>query len=314
MTKDTGANMKLALGYIPFLWPADKVRAFYLEMAEQPLDIIYLGEAVCSKRRAIGTGEWIELGRQLAGAGKQAVLSSLALIEAKSELANAKRLCENGELMVEANDMAAVQMMHERGMPFVTGNGINIYNAHSLRILFEKGLRRWVFPVELSALCLQELLAEARDMGIAGQLETEVLAYGHLGLAYSARCFTARAHDLPKDQCGFVCKDYPAGMALSTQEDQQLFILNGIQVMSGDLCNLLGEVEGMRQMGVDVLRLNPTGGDMRPIIDQFRAAADGLAPTALLKGATDLPQGVNGYWHGRPGMNRSLPWEDTLAE
>ncbi|MCW8846184.1 MAG: U32 family peptidase, partial [Gammaproteobacteria bacterium] len=42
--------MKLALGYIPFLWPADQVRSFYLDMAERPLDIIYLGEAVCSKR------------------------------------------------------------------------------------------------------------------------------------------------------------------------------------------------------------------------------------------------------------------------
>ena len=304
---DTGANMKLALGYIPFLWPADTVRSFYLEMAEQPLDIVYLGEAVCSKRRAIRTGEWMELGQQLTRAGKQAVLSSLALIEAKSELANAKRLCENGELMVEANDMAAVQMMHEQGLPFVTGNGINIYNAHSLRILFEKGLHRWVFPVELSGQCLQELLTDARDMGIAGRVETEVLAYGHLGLAYSARCFTARAHDLPKDQCGFVCKHYPGGMNLTTQEDQQLFTLNGIQIMSGDVCNLLGEVDDMRKMGVDVLRLNPTGDDMRPVISRFRAAANGQPANS-----DDLAPGVNGYWHGSPGMDHDLPWARTL--
>ena len=301
--------MKLALGYIPFLWPAEQVRSFYLEMAEQPLDIVYLGEAVCSKRRAMRTGEWIELGRQLAAAGKQTVLSSLALIEAKSELATLKRLCDNGELMVEANDMAAVQMMHERGLPFVTGNGINIYNVHSLRILHAQGLHRWVFPVELSARCLRDLLDDARKLGIKDQLETEVLAYGHLGLAYSARCFTARAHDLPKDQCGFVCKHYPAGMNLATQEDQQLFTVNGIQVMSGEVCNLLGEVPAMREMGVDVLRLNPTGEDMHPVIARFRNAADGKPVDEH-----ELHPGVNGYWLGRPGMDRDLPWTDTLLD
>lgn len=301
--------MKLALGYLPFLWPADQVRSFYLDMVELPLDIIYLGEAVCSKRRAMRTGEWIELGRQLAGAGKQAVLSSLGLIEAKSELATLKRLCDNGELMVEANDMAAVQMMHERGLPFVTGNGINIYNAHSLRILHGKGLHRWVFPVELSAQCLRDLLNDARNLGIEDQLETEVLAYGHLGLAYSARCFTARAHDLPKDQCGFVCKHYPAGMNLTTQEDQQLFTVNGIQVMSGEVCNLLGEVPGMRDMGVDVLRINPTGDDMTAVIARFRAVANGQPVDS-----ENSAPGVNGYWLGRPGMHHDRPWVDTLLE
>lgn len=298
--------MKLALGYIPFLWPANQVRDFYQEMAGQPVDIIYLGEAVCSKRRALRTAEWMELGREIAGQGKQAVLTSLALIEAKSELATLKRLCENGELMVEANDMAAVQIMHEKGLPFVTGNGINIYNAHSLKILHDKGLHRWVFPVELSAQCLEDLLIQARDMGMAQSLETEVLAFGHQGLAYSARCFTARAHDLPKDQCGFVCKDYPAGLMLATQEDQQLFTLNGIQVMSGELCNLLSEVPAMREMGVDVLRLNPTGEtDMLEVVKQFRAAADGKEVDG--KG---LPVGVSGYWHGTIGMQGNPSAED----
>lgn len=298
--------MKLALGYIPFLWPAKQVRDFYQEMALQPVDIIYLGEAVCSKRRALRTAEWMELGREIAGQGKQVVLTSLALIEAKSELATVKRLCENGELMVEANDMAAVQMMHQKGLPFVTGNGINIYNAHSLKILHDMGLHRWVFPVELSGQCLEDLLTEARDMGMAQSLETEVLAFGHQGLAYSARCFTARAHDLPKDQCGFVCKDYPAGLKLATQEDQQLFTLNGIQVMSGEMCNLLNEVPAMREMGVDVLRLNPTGEtDMVQVVKQFRAAADGKEANG--KG---LPEGVSGYWHGTIGMQGNPSAED----
>lgn len=41
--------------------------------------------------------------------------------------------------------------------------------------------------------------------------EVELFAYGHLPLAYSARCFTARAENLPKDDCQFVCLNYPEG-------------------------------------------------------------------------------------------------------
>lgn len=301
--------MKLALGYIPFFWSAEQVNDFYRSMAGQPLDVIYLGEAVCSKRRALRTAEWIELARELATADRQVVLTSLALIEARSELATLKRLCDNGELMIEANDMAGVTLMKERGLPFVAGQGLNIYNAYSLRQLVGCGMARWVFPVELSGRCLQDVLADARDLGFAGRFETEVLAYGHLGLAYSARCFTARAHEVAKDQCGFVCKDFPAGMSLFTQEDQRLFTLNGIQVMSGEVCNLLAEVPEMARIGVDVVRVNPTGEDMTPVISRFRSAVDGHPVDA-----TGTDEGVNGYWHGRPGMEHTLPFEEAALE
>lgn len=292
--------MKLSLGYVPFLWQADTLRQFYQQMASQPLDIIYLGEAVCSKRRALRTAEWIELARTLAVSGKQVVLSTLALIEAKSELATVKRLCENGEFMVEANDMAAVQMMAERGLPFVAGHGINIYNSRCLRVLTECGMKRWVYPVELCAQTLDEILREAAEAGFGQRIETEVLVYGYLPLAYSARCFTARARNLPKDSCAFVCGDYPAGLPLRTQEFEEIFTLNGVQTLSGGVCDLGTEIPRMTHMGVNVLRISPDRTGMADIIQRFRAAADshGSAMTAT--------QGsVNGYWHGQPGMSRA---------
>ncbi len=295
--------MKISLGCVPFYWSAENLKTFYEDVASLPVDIVYLGESVCSKRRELSAGEWIELGQAIGCSGKQAVLSSLALIEARSELATLKRLCDNGEMMVEANDMAAAEIMHERGLPFVTGNGINIYNANTLRVLHEQGLVRWLFPVELSAQCLADILRDAREMGFANQIETEVLSYGHLGLAYSARCFTARAHGLPKDHCNFVCKDYPEGLPLTTQEDQELFTLNGIQVMSGEICNLLPEARAMQGMGVDIMRITPTTADMAEVINEFRGTLDGktTATTSPISAVS------NGYWHGKPGMEHVEP-------
>lgn len=51
------------------------------------------------------------------------VPSSLALVEASSELSSLlTRLCDNGELLVEASDMgAAVQLLSERGCPLPPG-------------------------------------------------------------------------------------------------------------------------------------------------------------------------------------------------
>ena len=62
-------------------------------------------------------------------------------------------------------------------------------------------------PVELSRDWLVQL---NQDLGSARQqFEVEVFAYGHLPLAYSARCFTARSLDRPKDNCELACIDYP---------------------------------------------------------------------------------------------------------
>ncbi len=290
--------MKLSLGSLLFYWQREKVYAFYRQMAEQPLDVIYLGESVCSKRRELKTQEWIELGQELAAAGKEVVLSSLVLIEAESELKTLRRLCDNGELRVEANDMGAVQMLAERGLPFVTGPAINIYNARSLQALHKRGLQRWVMPVELSGTTLADILSDAQQLGFGDAIETEVFSYGLLPLAYSARCFTARARNLPKDQCQFVCIDYPQGLPMASQEGQEVFTINGIQTLSGQSYNLLPELEQMRQMGVDIVRLNPQGEAMVQVIQQFREQLDGRSQQI----PTIPAEAVNGYWYQNAGL------------
>ena len=289
--------MKLALGPIPYFWPAERVQSFYLEAAEWPVDIVYLGETVCAKRRALGLSDWLELGGVLAAAGKEVVLSTLVLLEAESELSTLKRICGNGRFMVEANDMAAVQFLaHE--VPFVAGAQLNCYNHETLAWLAELGARRWLPPVELPAASLEAILARRPPA-----LETEVQVFGRLPLAYSARCFTARHHNLPKDRCGFRCRDYPDGLTLFSQEGQPLFVLNGIQIQSAAPCNLLGAVDELAALEVDVLRITPQDRGTAEAVAAARAALEGDGEAAgRLAGA--VPGGwCNGYWYGGVGMD-----------
>lgn len=48
------------------------------------------------------------MAKALAGSGKQVVLSTLALVQASSELGELKRYVDNGEFLIEASDLGVV--------------------------------------------------------------------------------------------------------------------------------------------------------------------------------------------------------------
>jgi collagenase-like PrtC family protease len=290
--------MQLSLGPVLFYWDRNTLMDFYAQMATQPLDVIYLGETVCSKRRALSLDDWLGLARELREASRaEIVLSGLALVEAASELSSLKRLCENGEIRVEANDMAAVQFLAGRQQPFVAGPALNLYNGHALAELVDCGMDRWVPPVECSGALVRSALEQLDGLGVA-RPQLEVFAYGHLPLAYSARCFTARAENRPKDDCEFCCQNYPEGIPLHSQEGEALFTLNGIQTLSASVSNLLADYPQLCASGAEILRLSPRAQGMDEVIAAFDAVRKGgLPPLAV--------DGCNGYWHGRPGMLRA---------
>lgn len=285
--------MKLSLGPLQYFWPRERVLAFYRDAAQWPVDIIYLGETVCSKRRELRTQDWLALAAELADSGKQVVLSTLALIEAESELGVVRRLAGNGRFLLEANDLSAVQLCRERGLAFVAGPSLNVYNHVALQLLIEDGLVRWVPGVEQGRELLQDLRAAMHADGQA-MPELEVLAWGRLPLAYSARCFTARALDLPKDQCGFRCIEHPDGLPLATREGDAFMVINGVQVQGMEITDMAPERDQLAACGVDILRLSPQQDDMAGVVRHFHSMLRSPLPPPRL-GAR------NGYWHGRPG-------------
>ncbi|MFZ1493857.1 MAG: U32 family peptidase [Candidatus Competibacter denitrificans] len=295
---------KLALGPVLYYWPKEKLLDFYERMSATPVDIIYLGETVCSKRHAMNTADWLDLAERMRAAGKEVVLATMALLEAESELKTLRRLCENGRFTVEANDMGAVRLLSERKTPFVLGTGINVYSDRTLQFLAGLGAKRWVMPVELSRTTLASIQA-GRPEG----METEVFVYGRMPLAYSARCFTARHHNLPKDDCQYRCLDYPEGLILSTREGQTFLALNGIQTQSAQTCNLLPELEELRELKVDVLRISPQPEGTEAVIAAFaaclRGEGDPVEDASRLNAA--LPLGAcDGYWYGQPGLQQMM--------
>ncbi len=309
--------MNLSLGPLLYYWSRDDTLAFYAEAARWPVARVHLGESVCSRRHLLRLPDWLQLADTLAAAGKEVVLSSQTLIESESDLKTLRRIVENGRFAVEANEWGAVRLLSEAGLPFVAGPTLNVYNAETLDVLAGLGARRWLPPVEMSGTALASLLARGplpipppqagegdtvslRDATLR-RIETEVFAYGRLPLAYSARCFTARHYNLPKDDCQFRCLDHPDGLPLSSREGQPFLALNGIQTQSAGVYNLIGELPALRALGVASLRLSPQSRHMARVVDAFHAALAGDANVAdLTRFMPGAP--VDGYWHGRAGL------------
>ena len=289
--------MNLSLGPLLYYWSRDDVLAFYAEARHWPVTRIYLGETVCSRRHLLRLPDWLELAEQLAAAGKEVVLSTQTLIESESDLKTLRRIVDDGRFQIEANEWGAVRLLSAAGVPFVAGPTLNVYNHETLDVLAGLGAQRWLPPVEMSRATLAALLERAP----AG-METEVFAYGRLPLAYSARCFTARHYNLPKDDCQFRCLDHADGLLLSTREGEPFLALNGIQTQSAGVYSLIGELPALRELGIASLRLSPQSRHMGSVVEAFETALAGepVAASALARIMPGAP--VDGYWHGQAGL------------
>ena len=101
--------MKIALGPLLYYWQRDTVLSFYSAMAATPIDVVYLGETVCSRRHELRLADWLDIAVRLRDAGKEVVLSSQVLLESGADVGTMHKITDNGDFLVEANDMGAVR-------------------------------------------------------------------------------------------------------------------------------------------------------------------------------------------------------------
>ena len=291
---------QLTLGPIQYHWPAPQWKDFYKRIADEaPIDIVYIGEVICSKRAPFYEPLYEEVADYLKKAGKKVIFSTLAEVMIKHDRKMVSGMADAKNILVEANDTSALYYLS--GRPHTIGPFMNIYNENTLTFLALNGAEHVCFPPELPGPSLSVLSRRASQLGIS----TEVLVYGRIPLALSARCYHARTHGRVKDNCQFVCENDADGMELKTLKGQPFLAINGIATMSHTCLNLAQEIEMLADMGISHYRLSPHNHDMVKVSKLFRKIlekkVDPLSMTEELKEVRpDIPFS-NGFFHKAKG-------------
>ncbi len=294
---------KLTLGPIAYHWSADARRDFYARIADEaPVDEVYLGEVICSKRAPFHQADLPATIERLERAGKRVILSTLAEVMLKRERKATEDIAEMVSPEMEVNNAAGLYARGKRSHRI--GPFMNAYNDATIAWMAGQGATHVCLPAEMPA----PAIAAAAQAAVALGLGVEVQVYGRASLAVSARCYHARAHGHTKDNCQFVCEEDPDGMPLRTRDDRPILRVNGIQTLSESYVDLLPEVARLIADGVTHLRLMPQAVDMVAVAQVFRDVLDGRGPTgeadarlATLSGDAGLS---NGFYHGTAGYRR----------
>ncbi|WP_246780584.1 U32 family peptidase [Rhizobium sp. AQ_MP] len=289
---------ELTLGPVYYLWDGPKWRDFYFQIADEaPVERVILGETVCSKRQHFIEPHLAEVVERLEKAGKTVAFSSLALVTLERESRIVKDLIETSEHAIEVNDLSAINII--KGRRHLVGPLVNVYNGPTARLMAQRGAERICLPPELPFQSIARIAAEASDVAF------EVMVFGRMPLAISARCAHARSKGRTKDNCQFVCSEEPDGLPIRTLDRQSFLVLNGVQTMSHTCQLLLSELQDLQAAGVNAFRLSPQDCDMARIAAIFQDTLSGsMEPeqaAALIGRAYPTAKFSNGFHHAREG-------------
>jgi putative sterol carrier protein len=189
-----------------------------------------------------------------------------------------------------------------RRYPAVTGIFLNVYNSVTADILAKRMVRRITLPCELS---FQSIASIAKSCTVA----TEVVVHGHIPIATSATCQTARSLGRNGDGCGKLCQRYPEGMVLEAG-DRSMFRIEGPQTLSAATYCLIEYLPQLAKAGVDTVRILPqwshTGRIVRIYRDVLEHRRDCRDAAEELK--TISPTGLcNGWFLGKAGWIYESP-------
>lgn len=302
------ASPGLSLGPVPFLWEGEKWRDFYFRIADEaPVSHVTLGETVCSKRLHFTEPFMADVIERLEQAGKTVIIASLAVVTLEREIRHTRALVADSPWMIEAGDLSALHLLS--GRPHAVGPLVNVYNGATARLLAGRGARILCLPPELPMPSIRAIRDAVPDCDV------EVLGFGRMPLALSARCAHARSKGLIKDNCHFVCGEDPDGLPLRTLARQPFLALNGIQTLSHTCQALIAELPALAAAGITRIRLSPQDCDMVGVARLYDDLLQGRIGDEEAKSRLSaLYPGVplsNGFIHGEAGAafvarNRSL--------
>ena len=85
---------------------------------------------------------------------------------------------------------------------------------------------------------------------------------------------------------------------MNSREGERVFVLNGIQTLSGYQYNLINEMPTLQEMGVDIARISADSTEAFTQLDNFREQLINPSVTEL-----DAVAECNGFWHKIAGMS-----------
>ncbi len=208
-----------------------------------------------------------------------------------------KDLIETSDHAIEVNDLSAIGQI--KGRRHLVGPLVNVYNGPTARLLAQRGADRICLPPELPFSSIVRIAADVPGIAL------EVMVFGRMPLAISARCAHARSKGRIKDNCQFVCGEEPDGLSIKTLDRQSFLVLNGVQTMSHTCQLLLSELTELQAAGINAFRLSPQDCDMTRIAFIFQETLSGrMEPeeaVELVCHTYPNAQFSNGFHHAREG-------------
>lgn len=289
-----GTNYTLSLAPLLYPWNAKDTAEFYTTVAAIPeISRVYLGEIVCAKRSPLINKYLETIIAQLRDAGKQLVISTPILhndSDSHQLMLDNIALARKHNLAVEINDLAA--MKHAQGLPLIIGPYINTYNQGTLAVFARNGATLLCPPFESNCNVLTDLAKQ--DV-----LPVEINIFGRLPLSISSRCFIAHNLERERDDCKLVCMQHSQGFSAASDNDA-LFTLNGMQVQSAKIYNLINEIPELLTLGITNFRISPCREfSIAEIVAQIKALQSDQSLASFNSQHADLF--ANGFYHNQEG-------------
>lgn len=306
MSKDK--NMKISIGPAPFNWGKTRLIDFYCnEIAPIGVDSVYIGNTICHKRNVLHRDDYRIIIDKLKEKGAKVYYSTLALCTTAEEFDFVKDIYDLFD-GIEVNMIGFLNLLKEskfkiQDKDIILGPYLNIYNWRSAAYLTKFNPRKLVAPFELSLDSIAEIAQKSH-------IPVEITAWGNISTALSWRCYTARAVNRSRENCGMICYEYPEGMTLKSVENEELFKIDGLQVLSSKTHCLLEDIPLLKEAGISSIRIYPQMQNTTEIINAFSQSLENSLDAA--SGMQQLaPYAPGGFCNG--WLWEKAGWEYVAA-